>query len=357
MQNISKILVVRFSSMGDIVLASPLLRILRKSFPSAQIDFLTKEEYADLVRYNPNISSVITLQSASRNELRTVRRKLRRTRYSVLLDLHNSLRSRYIRKYAHVGAKYVVNKRIVQRFFLVNFHWNMYNTVVPVFERYLETAKNLGVSDDNSGLDFFIPETYTSSAMIYLSDFVIADEPLIALAPTAKHATKMWLPERFIDYGVAIAAEYNARLLVFGGADEIDYCEEIVKRINSRSGKGSAKNCAGRPSLLETAALIKRCDLLVSNDTGLMHIGSACGKKLIAIFGSTVKEFGFFPDAKNSIVLENISLDCRPCSHIGLNKCPKGHFRCMTEISVDDLLRATHTLLPVPAPMNLKKGF
>jgi lipopolysaccharide heptosyltransferase II len=353
MQNVSKILIIRFSSMGDIVLTSPFVRVLRKKFPQAQIDFLTKEEFGDLVRYNPNLSSLITLKSDSRDELKTLAVKLHETKYDILFDLHNSIRSRYLRKLIKAGETYIVNKRVVARFFLVNFKWNFYKEVIPVSQRYIETGRTLGAVDDNKGPEIFFPDSVRKSMSTVLGDFLSESGTIIGFSPTAKHATKLWQSEKFVELGSRVALEYGAKILIFGGPGDVQYCENIAANIDSVTGKHIALSCAGKFSLLETAAAIDHCSFMVTNDSGVMHLASARGKKIIAIFGSTVKEFGFFPQGKECIVLENKDLQCRPCSHIGRDKCPQGHFKCMTEISVDDVMKAAEALLPVKSAMNV----
>jgi heptosyltransferase-2 len=345
MQSISKILIVRFSSMGDIVLASPLIRVLRSQYPAAQIDFFTKEQYSDLVRYNPHLSSVITLKTDEKKELTDIATSLRKTRYDVLLDLHYSLRSGYIRRYINPKRLSVIDKHVVARFFLVNFKWNFYKGIIPVAKRYLETGKFLNIEDDGKGLEIFFPPNIETSALKIVDPFLGESERAIGLCPAAKHATKIWQADKYVDLGCRIASEYGVKILIFGGPGDVQYCEDIGLKINSNAGKEVALNCAGKFSILETAAAIDRCALVVTNDSGIMHIASARGKKIIAIFGSTVEEFGFFPDRKDSIIIENKNLGCRPCSHIGREQCPKGHFKCMTEIPVNDVLNAARTLL------------
>src|SRR5260370_13505643 len=136
-----KFLIIRFSSMGDVLLTSPFLRILRRSFPRAEIEFLVKKEYADLLRYNPNISSLLELEASDRNHLKTIRSHVRSRRYDVIFDLHNSLRSRYVRVFARAGSTHVVDKRIAARFALVHFKKNLYGTMPQsVARRYIETG-------------------------------------------------------------------------------------------------------------------------------------------------------------------------------------------------------------------------
>ncbi|MBI3194918.1 MAG: lipopolysaccharide heptosyltransferase II [Ignavibacteriae bacterium] len=342
----NKILIIRFSSLGDIVLTSPLVRSLRAQFPFAQIDFLVKEAYADLVKFNPNLSSVIEMRRDDWDELQTVVNQVQAEKYDLLVDLHNSLRSRYIRVLSKAHRKVVVNKRAVARFMLVNFKRNFYDGIVPVTERYLESCASFGVRGDGNGPEVFIPEQTIETMAAYVSKFKFERyKIIIGLAPSAKHFTKRWLPERFIEFGAYAAKELNAKLLIFGGNEDATECEDISQMINMQVGASASENVAGKISLLESIALLDYCELVVSNDSGMMHLAQARNRNLVAIFGSTVKEFGFFPTTSNSKVVEAENVPCRPCSHIGREECPKMHFHCMNSVRVEEVVRAVNSLL------------
>lgn len=346
MRNLNKILLIRFGSLGDVVLATSLIRMLRTAYPVAQIDFMVKREYAELLKCNPHLSSVIELRSDDRDELKVLKEGIRRERYDAIVDLHNSLRSRYLRAFS--GARYVrvVNKRVGERSFLVRFKLNFYHGMVPVAERYLETVRKFGVRDDGGGSEIYVPEEIVQSVSVLLGKYKLERHgTVIGMAPMAKHFTKRWLPERFVEFGVRAAKETGAKILVLGSREETDVCGDIAQMINAGAGTNAADSLAGRISLIETAAVLDHCTLVLSNDTGIMHIAAARRKKVVAIFGSTVREFGFYPYRTESIVLEKAGLPCRPCSPIGLERCPQGHFKCMREIGVEEVLHATRTLL------------
>lgn len=342
----NKILIIRFSSLGDIVLTSPLVRSLRAQFPFAQIDFLVKEEYADLVKFNPNLSSVIEMRRGDWDELQTVVNQVQSEKYDLLVDLHNSLRSRYIRVLSKAHRKVVVNKRAVARFMLVNFKRNFYDGIIPVAERYLETCASFGVRSDGNGPEVFVPEQTIETMATFAAKLKLEKYKIVlGVAPTAKHFTKRWLPERFIELGAYAAKELNAKLLIFGGNDDATECEDISQMINIQVGASVAESIAGKTSLLESIALLDYCHLIISNDSGMMHLAQARNRNLVAIFGSTVKEFGFFPTTSNSKVIEAVNVPCRPCSHIGRAECPKMHFHCMNSIHVEEVVRAVNALL------------
>ena len=342
-----KILIIRLSSLGDVVLSSPLVRMVRRRFPESKIDFLVKTEYADLVRHNPHLSGVIELPAtAGVADLRQMRRHISSTKYDLIIDIHESLRSRYL----CLGAQNIVriDKRKFARFMLVRFKWNMYERsggAPSVAERYLETARPLGVEDDGGGLELFVTERDIMRAKEILSDAgLMGDATIIGICPSAKHDNKIWLKERFAEVGSGLV-DGDGAVLLFGSAGEAARCEEIKGLLARHHPRPKTLNLAGRVSLLETAALMDKCSIIITNDSGLMHMAAARGRPVVAVFGPTVKEFGFFPFRTRSVVVETSSLPCRPCTHIGLPACPKGHFRCMNDIPSEQVLTAARSLM------------
>ena len=336
----NKILIIRFSSLGDVLLATPLIRVLRTAYPHAQIDFLVKSGYADVLRTNPYLSSVIELTTAGYANVRTVKHHIRTSRYDLILDIHNSLRSRYMRSFSHAKTIRVVRKRALARFFLVRFKWNFYRDDISVADRYLETVHSYGLRNDGKGLDVFIPETVVTSSTVQNYDSDDKEILIVGIVPTARHFTKRWPAERFIDLGMRCATSRKTRLLIFGSSEEEEYCKNIAQAINAQSSSVVAENLAGKLTLLETAAIFDRCSAIVTNDTGLMHLAAARKGKVVAIFGSTVRELGFFPYGTDAIVVENHGLSCRPCTSNGLPECPRGHFQCMKGIETKEVIAA-----------------
>lgn len=155
----------------------------------------------------------------------------------------------------------------------------------------------------------------------------------------------MWLKERFAEVAVEVVQVHNAKVLLFGGSEDINRCTEIAEFVNTTVGSEAAINLAGKLSLLETASALDFCDVVLCNDTGIMHLAAARQRNVVAIFGPTVKEFGFFPYGIHAVVVEHSDLPCRPCTHIGSAQCPKGHFRCMRDITVDQVLKAISSTL------------
>lgn len=344
-ESLHKTLIIRFSSIGDIVLSSLLVRTLRDRFPEAEIDYLVKSEYADLVRHNPHLSHVLEFSQV--DELSEHRQRIRNAGYDVIIDIHDSLRSRYL----CLGHANVVriNKRKLARFLLVRMKLNVYDAFggsPSVAERYLETVEPLGVKNDGKGLELFLGDGEVGCVSAVLKESGVSDGiPFIGICPTSRHFNKMWAAEGFAEAGAKLAHDHSCPVVVFGSTEESERCAEVAEMIEKRQPQVQVLNLAGRLSLLETAAVMDRCSVIISNDSGLMHIAAARKRKVLAVFGPTVKELGFFPYGTVSTVVEHKSLSCRPCTHIGLPHCPLGHFKCMKEISPGVVLAAAEQIL------------
>jgi heptosyltransferase-2 len=338
------ILVLRLSSLGDVVLTSPVYRLLRKKFPSAHIDVLVKKEFADVLRFNPNINNVIEFGSPRILPIRIIRNALKLRNYDVVFDLHNSLRSRLLR-FGIAKQTLVIDKDVWKRWLLVQLKINLFEKKISIPEKYIRTLAPFGIENDDEGLEIFISDEIREKVKsITLSEVETLSESknLIALCPTAKHKTKMWLKENFIHLANELIEKHNATILLFAAPNEVEYCESIKSAIRNPQ---SVINFAGKISLLESAALMDLCDVVVTNDSANLHLASALKKNVVAMFGSTVEEFGFFPYRTNAKVLQVENLSCRPCSHIGLKECPKKHFRCIKEISVETVSKSVQEFL------------
>lgn len=348
---INKTLIIRLSSIGDVILATPLARILREKLPSAQVDFLVKREYAPLVRHNPHLSSVIELDTQSGFEhLRGLRKRIRQEHYDLIIDVQGNLRSVFLRTGSSENLV-SVNKRKLARFLLINFKWNVYRSAPAVCVRYLETLRRFPLFDDGKGLEVFIPKEISDHVRQHLESTGLGNcENVVGLCPGSRHATKRWLQERFAQLAITLIKEERMGVFLFGGLGDRELCASIERQIMESTGnQESIANFAGVFSLLETAVAMDACDVVVTNDTGLLHLAAARKRKVVAIFGPTVKEFGFFPYGTESKVFEHAGLYCRPCTHVGGKVCPEGHFRCMKDTSVDDVLSGVRSFLPVTA--------
>jgi heptosyltransferase-2 len=228
---------------------------------------------------------------------------------------------------------------------LIRLKKNFYRSAVSVADRYIEPVQKYGIENDGKGLELYISAEIRAQATAKMTKLGIHQSGMIiGFCPSAKHATKCWPQERFKELGIRLSKDYNAKILLFGGSQDKEKCSSIAHAINSSGKEGSATDLSGELSLLESAIAMEACTLIVTNDSGLMHIATAMKKKVVAVFGPTVREFGFFPVGNEQIVLERKDLYCRPCSHIGGKTCPEGHFRCMKEISIEEVAEAVQHL-------------
>ncbi|RMI14569.1 MAG: lipopolysaccharide heptosyltransferase II, partial [Calditrichaeota bacterium] len=334
-----RILIIRFSSLGDVLLTSPVIRQLRQHHPEAEIDFLVRREYADLVRYNPHLSTTIEFDATSGSKgLQQLKSHLRDRGYDVILDLHRSLRSRYLCLGYRRGRVLSVRKHVVLRFLLVHFKINLYRRRFShppsVPEKYLRAAAPLGVDIRDTAPELYLPEA-VQQAGARRWQALSADGFGVIMAPGARHFTKRWPTEAYAALIEKLFRQYGWRTVMVGGPEE----REIIRDILRRTEAAGPISLAGDISLLETCALMAQAPLFISNDSGLMHVAAAFRRPQIAIFGSTTRELGFFPRNPRAVVVENTGLSCRPCSHIGRASCPKGHFRCMREITPEQVFR------------------
>jgi lipopolysaccharide heptosyltransferase II len=330
-----RILLVRFSSIGDILLTTPLIRALRARHPDARIDALTKARFAPLLSNNAHLDAV--LAPAEGESLAALAARLRPAHYTHRLDLHGSLRSRQLRLFLP-GRWRGYPKHRLARGFLVLTQRNHYPAgTPPVPERYFEAADGLDVRPDGGPPEFGLSSAAMAEADAYLMEAgMSAGGRLVALAPGAAHATKRWP----VEHWKALAASLLARgrpVVIVGGPEDVDTANEVA------AAAPGAAVAAGRFGLQGTGALLARSSVLVSGDTGVMHMATGVGTPVVALFGPTVEPFGFFPYRAGGTVLQR-DLACRPCSRMGGPVCPLGHHHCLRQILPEAVQAAVTTL-------------
>ncbi len=345
-----KLLILRFSSIGDIVLTSPVVRCLREQ-TGAEIHFLTKKSFAPIVAENPFISRVFSFEK----NISEVITDLKSMGYDAVIDLHNNLRSRQLTN--ALGCKtHRFSKLNFQKWLLVNFKIDRLPEA-HVVDRYLAAAQKFGVKNDGRGLDFFIPKK-DEVAPGFLEKGLLPGN-YIAFAIGAAHATKLLPENKMTEICTALIAQKNRKIVLLGGPAE----REIGERIAQKTG---ATNACGKLNLAQSACLVRDAGAVLSPDTGLMHIAAAFQKKIVSVWGSTVPAFGMSPyfgyaqlETRNPLIprqsgkletgknfsLEVANLGCRPCSKIGFDACPKGHFRCMNDQSVEKIVEILDKLM------------
>jgi ADP-heptose:LPS heptosyltransferase len=324
-------LVIRLSSIGDIVLTTPLLSALRTGLPEAEIHYLTKPAFASLLRYNTNLDRVLTLGPS----LWTTRQMVAAENYDFVIDLHKNFRSLTLIHSLGLRSSTIDKQNATKRRML---HGNRRNLAVRhIVTRYGEALHPLGLSLPNScPLDFPLPPELLEWGQQTVTKALGEDSQAIGAVIGATHATKRWLPEPYADS----LNQIGQSVVLLGGPSDRDFAAEMLPLL-----RVPFLDSVGAHSLLESAALLAACDSVLSHDTGLMHIAAALQKPIVSLWGNTVPEFGFAPWKVPHAVAEVSGLVCRPCSRIGYDACPQGHFRCMRDLSPQAVANAWQTLM------------
>jgi len=311
-----KILVIRFSSIGDIVLTSPVVRCLHQLHGGVEIHFLTKEKFAAIAENNPHINKVFGI----RESVSEVMPLLRKETYDHIVDLHKNLRSFRVilglrRPYSNFS------KLNFRKWLLVRFKAS-FMPQVHIVDRYMKAVKRLGVSNDGEGLDFFIPPGFEVDPDSLPEPF---SKGYVGVVIGGKHNTKI-LPDNKV---IEICRLLKSPVVLLGGPEDRQRGEEI-----SSAPGVKIFNACGPYNLFQSASLVRQARAILTNDTGLMHIAAAFRKPIVSVWGNTVPELGMYPylpAGSDYLISEITGLSCRPCSKIGFDRCPKGHFRCMKD--------------------------
>ncbi|HAK75966.1 MAG TPA: glycosyl transferase [Runella sp.] len=311
-----KVLVIRFSSIGDIVLTTPVVRCLKTQRPDIELHYVTKASYRFLIADNPYIDKIHVLEES----LWGLIGKLRQEKFDVVIDLHNNLRTLQLKTALGVES-YSFNKLNWEKWLFVNLKVKAMPNV-HIVDRYLDAVRKLGVVNDDRGLDYFIPY----KDIIEPDWLPLTHHGYVAYAIGGQHETKKLPLERMIE----LCQKINYPIVLLGGKEDAENGEAIERAL----GKERVYNACGKCNFNQSASLVQQSKLVFSHDTGLMHVAAAFKKKVYSIWGNTVPEFGMYPYQTNFVILENRQLDCRPCSKIGNKRCPKGHFKCMNELSL-----------------------
>lgn len=332
-----KILIIRLSSIGDIILTTPVVRALKTQMEDVEIHFCTKKQYECLVTENPYIDKVHLLNDS----LLDLTSDLRREKYDLVIDLHHNIRSFFIKGLMPGVKKKSFRKINFEKWLMVKFKLNKLPNL-HIVDRYHETIKSLGVKKDELGLDYFIPD----------KDEVEKDwlpethrKEYIVFAIGGQHATKK------LPFGkmVELCDKINKPIILLGGPEDAktgDQVEKFFKKngndpdreLKLKEGlnkKADVYNGCGKFNINQSASIVKGARVVFTHDTGIMHIAAAFKKEVFSIWGNTIPQFGMYPYRTKFTVFENTKIQCRPCSKIGHHKCPKGHFKCMKDIVFD----------------------
>lgn len=320
-----KVLVIRFSSIGDIILCSPVLRCMKKnSSQSITTHLLTKKSFSYFTSHYPYIDKVIAYE----NDLKATISELKKENYDFVLDLHNNFRSIRVKKALGKPSK-AFNKLNIEKWLLTTFKVDRMPRV-HIVDRLMDAASPLQIENDGKGLDYFIPE----EDKVYLQSLpAIFRDGYVGFVIGGTYATKRLPSDKIVD----ICGKLDKPVILLGGPEDADAGQQIESALPEK-----VLNACGKYSLNASASLVQQADVIISHDTGLMHVAAAFSKPMASIWGNTVPELGMYPYyPENSKtphrIFEIKGLSCRPCSKIGYNSCPKKHFRCMNDISAREV--------------------
>jgi heptosyltransferase-2 len=340
---ISKILIIQTAFLGDVILCTPLIKATKKLFPHSFISFLLIPETKNILENNPHLNEIIVYdkkgkEKGLKNFFKMVE-KIKRKNFGLALIPHRYLRSALLAYLARIPQRIGFDKSTGSFLFTQK---------VTYQNNWHEVDRNLSLlSDFNRGLPDKTPELFpTSEDFSYASQLlqdsgVKENDKMVGIAPGSVWATKRWLPERFAEVSDFLIEEAGAKVIFLGSKEDERLCSEIAKLMEEKP-----VILTGKTNILQSAAIISKCKVILSNDSAPVHIASAMRKPVVAIFGSTIPEFGFAPYGEGNIVIEK-KMKCRPCGIHGKNRCPEKHFKCMTEITTREVFQALLTRLSI----------
>jgi heptosyltransferase-2 len=341
-KEMKRILIIRLSSLGDVILTTPVVSALKAKFPHSELFFLTKARYADLLRNDPRISSLVEFDPVGRHRglsgFMSLISELRSHDFDLLIDLHANLRSFVLRHLVKSRVKLKYRKRWLRRWLMVHLKFLKTKPVCTV-DSYLEPLKRLGVeASERNPLVFLSQEDLGYVDHFLLERGVKKNDIVVGMHPGAKWATKRWDEEKFARACRSLAEKPGHKIMLLGDESEAKLSGEVEKDIPGQS----LVKAVGFP-LGKVMSLIKRCDCLITNDSGPMHIASALQVPVVAIFGPTHPKLGFAPVGSPNVVL-CADVKCSPCSLHGEKMCGEKSRFCMDLIEPEMVIEAVERL-------------
>ncbi len=310
-----KILVIRFSSMGDIIYTTPVIRCLKEQLPGTEIHFLTKEQFKYIYQQNPYLTKLHFLKPTLKETISDIKAE----GFDLIIDLHNNLRTTLIKIATQIPSS-TYRKDAIRKWLALKFKWHTLFAKDHLVDRYMETVKFLGVVNDDKPIDYYISGNYKLSDVLpetHLNGY-------IGFVIGATHNTKRMPNEKIIDICKGIAGP----IVLLGGTDVKNNAEEIARAVGNR-----VYSTCGVTNLDQSVFVASKARKIIGFDTGLTHIAEAFDLPIASVWGSTTPDLlGVFPYKVRDSIVVGIDLPCRPCSKFGQERCPLGHFKCMKNI-------------------------
>ncbi len=316
-----KILIIQTAFLGDTILITPLIKAIKDLFPTCLIDVVTLPKNKIVFQNNPHIDEIICFDKSKKfSSFFDVLKKIKANKYEISFLPHSSFTTTLLAYFGGIKKRIGFNRRISKYFLTdkVNFRKDC-----------LRIEKNLDL------LKIYSDKEYKKQTKLYPSENEIefAESKLknisnktIAIAPGSIWVTKRWGEKNYTS--LLRKLPDNISYVFLGAKEDSDLCQKIIEKLENRE----CLNLAGESSILESTAILQKCELLLCNDSGAMHIANAVGTQVVSFFGPTVKDLGYFPFREKDFVFE-VDLPCRPCGKHGHKKCPLGHHDCMKMIT------------------------
>ncbi|MFD0792280.1 glycosyltransferase family 9 protein [Mucilaginibacter litoreus] len=309
-----KVLVIRFSSMGDIIYTTPVVRCLKKQLPDAEIHFITKPAFKYIYDNNPYVDKLLLLKPILNETIAEIKSE----RYDYLIDLHNNLRTAIIKIRTGIRSS-TYSKQTIRKWLSLKLRKNLVPPLHLV-DRYMKAVQFLGVTNDGQPIDYYIKENHQLASLLPASH----QSGYVAFVIGATHFTKR-MPNKKIS---SICGDINLPIVLLGGNDVTANGDEIAAAAGEK-----VYNSCGKTTLDESVFLVSQAKSVIGFDTGLTHIAEAFKKPIVSIWGGTIPDLlGVQPYMVKESLVSGIDLYCRPCSKFGLEKCPLGHFKCMWDM-------------------------
>lgn len=320
-----KILIVRFSSIGDIILTTPILRALKTQIPGVELHYLTKKPFVDLVKNNPHLTKIFAIEKSVDEAVLA----LTNEKYDLVIDLHKNLRTLQLRRKLNL-LTHTFPKLNLKKWLYVNFNWDLMPDL-HIVDRYYDAVRKLKVQNDLLNCEVHL----TTEDAVYQIDDLALKSPFIAYAIGTQFETKQ-IP---IELAKKILAHQQLPIVLMGGMMDHELAESIKKLFPEKK----IYNACGPYTLLQSASIVSQAKVLLTGDTGMMHLATCFMVPIVSVWGNTTPKLGmypYYPMHKELYSIHEVSdLNCRPCSKIGYKSCPKKHFDCMLKQDVNQITK------------------
>jgi heptosyltransferase-2 len=330
-----RILIIQTAFLGDVILSTPLIKALRKLFPDSFISFLLIPETKKVLENNPHLNEILVYDKRKKKGVGSFLQiiiRIRERRFDLAMIPHRSMRSALLAYLSRISERIGFDKSAGSFLFTNKV---VYPLNVHEVDRNLSLLSGFNAHPTEASPELFpSPEDFSYARKLLLDSGVREEDKIVGIAPGSVWATKRWLPERFAEVSQLLMEKAGVKAVFLGSEDDRKLCERIAKLM-----KDKPLILAGRTDILQSAAIISFCKVILSNDSAPVHIASAMRRPVVAIFGSTSPEFGFAPYGKGHLIIQK-KMDCRPCGIHGRGECPQKHFRCIKDTTTEEVFQA-----------------